>query len=185
MPKSGEGATACLKMGAGTPDVQNKNVLFLYTGLNISRQTEGTKAYRSFYHQDRLAGPHLYAYSPRMSFHERFHHANRKRTFSSLEHHCGKRLCPKEGCPGLARSTVQPWAQFVFLLGAGDSRQRGAISSFWVQEIVGSKGLYPPSSTFRASTQLSVAWIKCQPCQRNGDPNRFVQTLWSNSEVYH
>lgn len=35
--------------------------------------------------------------------------------------------CPKKGCPGLAHSTAQPWAQFVFL--AGEGRQRGARSS--------------------------------------------------------
>lgn len=46
MPKSGKGATACLKMWAGSPDVQNKNVLFLHAGLNISSQIEGTNAHR-------------------------------------------------------------------------------------------------------------------------------------------
>lgn len=66
MPKSGEGATACLKMWAGTRHVQNKNVLFLYAGLNISSQTEGTNARKPLYHHQRLARPHLHACSPRI-----------------------------------------------------------------------------------------------------------------------
>lgn len=60
MPKSGEGATACLRMWAGTHDAQNKYTLFFYAGLNISRQTEGTNAHRPLNHQQTLAGPHLH-----------------------------------------------------------------------------------------------------------------------------
>jgi len=48
------------------------------------------------------------------------------------------------------RRDVQAWL-------AALSNPEHSLFSFWVQEIVGSEGLYPPSSTFRASTQLSVA----------------------------
>lgn len=76
MPKAGEGATACLKTWAGTPDVQNKNVLFLCTGPNVSSQREQTLTDHFI-----VGRPHLRAYSPGTSFHKHFQHANRKEQF--------------------------------------------------------------------------------------------------------
>lgn len=166
MPKCGEGAVAWLKMWAGTPAVQNKNVLFPHTGLNISSQTEGTNAHRPFYCQERLAGPHL---QPQNVFPWALPAFKPQKNIFILRTQLWQEIVP--------RRDVQAW------LTALSNPEH---SLFFLQEKVGSEGLDPLfSSTFRASTQFSVAWTKCQPCRRNGIPMGFVQALWSNSEGYH